>query len=444
MTTILKPRGFAMLYLLVSVVALSIFSSCNKSDVGLNNGNSPLSYSADVLEKWMEMQVRLLRNTPGILNHASSRHYAYSGVAALEAIAPGLPASKQLNARWNDLTGLPIATSSTRYYWPANVNAAMADINRAMFPNAIPADKTAIDSLENALTQSFLADQSQDILNHSAQFGKAVASAVFAWAEADGYKNSNAPYTAPFGPGLWVPTPPAMLPPLTPYWGNNRTIVRGSTNNTQLPPPPPYSTDPNSSFFKMVKEVLDVSFTLTDEQKAMATFWRDVPGVGSPGHWLSILRQVLAKTNTSLDKAAFAYALSGAAAHDALISTWKSKYTYNLVRPVTAIPNIIGGTTWFSFIPTPPHPEYPSAHASLSGAAADALQEVFGDIGTFTDHTYDYMGFTPRSFSSFRTIAEEAGNSRLYAGIHYKISIDAGLAQGRAVTANVLMHPTNK
>ena len=70
----------------------------------------------------------------------------------------------------------------------------------------------------------------------------------------------------------------------------------------------------------MVKKVYDVSLTLTTDQKAMAIFWRDVPGATSPGHWLSILQQVMRQQTTSLEKGALAYALTGIAMNDALIS----------------------------------------------------------------------------------------------------------------------------
>jgi hypothetical protein len=98
----------------------------------------------------------------------------------------------------------------------------------------------------------------------------------------------------------------------------------------------------------------------------------------------------------------------------------------------------MGFTTWNSLLTTPSHPEYSSAHAVVSAAISDAFTEIFGNIGSFTDHTYDYLGFAPRTYTSFRAIGIDAGNSRLYAGIHYQPSIDTGLIQGRKVTANIL------
>ncbi|HEU4471373.1 MAG TPA: vanadium-dependent haloperoxidase [Flavisolibacter sp.] len=423
-------------YLLAAATAMLLLASCRKDDHP-DQSENPSGYSSEVLDKWMSLQLRLMRNATGIPNQAFSRHFAYSGAAALESMAPGLPMHWKWSSKWNGLTGLPAAGNKKNYYYPANVNAAMAAINRSFFPNASPADKASIDSLENALTQEFMATQSQAKLNLSAQFGKAVAAAIFAWSETDGYKNASNPYTAPSGPGLWKPTPPANAAPLTPYWGANRPMITGSTDNTQPAPPTPYSIQPSSPFYLMVKQVYDVSATLTEDQKAMAIFWRDVPGVSSPGHWLSILQQLVRKSCASLDKAALAYALTGTALNDALISCFKAKYHYNLVRPVTYIREVIGQEGWNSFIGTPAHPEYPSAHSSLSAAAAAVLDKLFSKAGPFTDHTYDYLGYQPRSYQSLIAIGNEAGQSRLYAGIHYQPSIDAGLWQGRKVADNI-------
>lgn len=420
--------------------AMLLLGSCKKDKP--DHDKKPSSYSSEVLDKWMTLQLRLMRNATGIPNHGFSRHFAYAGVAALEALSPGLPAHQKWLGRWNGLTGLPVAGPSKNYHYPANVNAALAAINKALFPNASSADKAAIDSLETAVHTSFSAAQPQALLTTSVNYGKAVAAAVFAWAEGDGYKAANNAYTPPAGPGLWVPTPPLFANAATPYWGANRTVFAGSTQGTQLAAPPAYSTDPSSPFYQMVKEVYNVSQTLTEDQKAAVLFWRDVPGATSPGHWLSIVQQVLRQKATSLDKAALTYALTGTAINDALICCFEAKYQYNLVRPVTYIRDVLGHNAWTPFIGTPAHPEYSSAHASLSSAAAGVLQSLFGNIGSFTDHTYDYLGFAPRTYVSFTAIGEEAAQSRLYAGIHYQLSVDAGLMQGRKVAANMFSnHP---
>ena len=435
--------GRAFYFIVFFFTLLTSFMSCKKDGLitllsSLSDLKNAHTYPSDMITKWTAMQLRLMRDATGIPNVAFSRYYAYSGIAALEALTPGLPPSEALSGKWNGLTGLPFADKSKSYYWPASVNAALAAMNRDIFTTANSADKAAIDSLETALNNSFMTAKNADVITQSNAFGNSVAGAVFSWSETDGYKNASAAYTPPAGAGLWVPTPPAFGKASTPFWGNNRAAVEGSIINTQPGAPLPYSTDPSSTFFLMVKQVYDASQNLTQDQINMALFWRDIPGVSSPGHWLSILQQVLQQTNVSIAKAALAYAVTGVCLNDACISCWQTKYNYNLVRPITYIRNVMGYTTWNSTLTTPAHPEYSSAHAVLSSATADAFTAIFGDIGSFTDHTYDYMGFAPRTFSSFKAIGEDAGNSRLYAGIHYQPSIDTGLMQGRKVTTNIL------
>ena len=418
-------------FILVSVTSILLFSSCKKTTDHPHNPSS--KYPSEVLDKWMALQVRLMKNTTGVPNQAFSRHFVYSGIAALESLSP----AESMSFEWNGLTSLPVPTASVEYYYPANVNAAMAAINRSFFPNASATDKMAIDSLESALKASFPATEAPEVISASVAFGQSIAAAVFNWAETDGYKNAGAAYTPPLGAGLWVATPPAFANAASPYWGNNRTVIAGSIDGAGPAAPIAYSTDPNSPFYQMAKQVYDLSQNLTEDQKAMALFWRDVPGVTSPGHWLSIVQQVVHNTKTSLDKAALAYALTGAAINDAVISCWKTKYHYNLVRPITYIRNVMGYSSWNSFIGTPAHPEYSSGHAVLSSAAAAAMKEVFGNIGYFTDHSYDYLGFAPRSYSSFTAIAEEAAKSRIYGGIHFQQTLDLGLIEGRKVASNI-------
>jgi hypothetical protein len=192
----------------------------------------------------------------------------------------------------------------------------------------------------------------------------------------------------------------------------------------------------------MVKQVYDVSQNLTEAQKAMAIFWRDVPGVTSPGHWLSIVQQGIRQAGSSLDKAALAFALTGVAINDGLISCWQTKYNYTLLRPITYIRTVMGHTSWTPYLGTPAHPEYSSAHAVLSVAAGEVMHKLFGNIGSFTDHTYDYLGFAPRTYASFKDVGLEAAQSRLYAGIHYQPTIDAGIVQGRKIAENIFSVPT--
>jgi hypothetical protein len=431
---LLSPSGNQ--FLISLLMTFVCFTGCRKEPAF--HGDNPASqYPADVIDKWMTLEVRIYKNATGLANGAFARPFAYSGISAFEATDPGQASWKN---KYNGLASLPQTEIFRKYYWPASVNASLAEFNRSFFTstNVNATDLAAIDSLENAIESSF-SSADPDVLTRSQSFGKSIADAVFAWSKTDGFAQNNAlPYTLPMGPGIWIPTPTAFAPPSGPFWENNRPIIAGSGDNSQPVPPVSYSEDKNSAFYKMVNDVYKASKVLTTDQKNWALFWRDVPGVTTPGHWMNITRQVIHQTHSPLDKAAMAYAMVGICLNDAIMSVWETKYKYILIRPVSYIRKVIGDTAWLPAIPTPAHPEYASAHAVISASASEALFFIYGNIGPFMDHTYDYLGFPARTFNSFRDIGVDAGNSRFYGGIHYQPTVDAGIKQGRIVGGNIV------
>ncbi len=112
------------------------------------------------------------------------------------------------------------------------------------------------------------------------------------------------------------------------------------------------------------------------------------------------------------------------------------KFHYNLLRPVTYIQRVID-PTWHTLLPTPPFPEYVSAHSGQSAAVLTTLEALFGTNVPFVDHAHDADGFAPRSFDHIFAAAEEAGMSRLYAGIHFRSGNLNGRALGTCVAAKV-------
>jgi len=443
----MKPLLTFSAYLLV-LMSLFSFQTKENNHSFLRSNSSATVYSSDVLDKWMTMQTRLMSVTPANFNGPFVRIYAYSGVAAYASIYPGISKKSTdlfLLSALNGMPDLPQPDPKKKYHWPSSLNAALAFMNRSMFPMASAASKAAIDSLEEVLRQATIRKTNEATAAFSAEYGKQIAVKIFNWAEMDGYRNGSDPYTPPAGRGLWKPTAPKYASAVTPYWGRLRTMVAGSNENTQPAPPPMYSEDTISVFYRMVKQVYDISTQLTPEQKNIALFWKDInPGVTAPGHWLNILRQVIQQENTPLDKAALAYALTGIALNDAWISSWKTRYTYNVLRPITYIQTVMGHKEWAPMIATPPHPEYPGGHATMSSSIAEVLGALFGNEYSFTDHTYDHLGMTPRTYSSFRDIAREAAISKVYGGIHYGLSVEVGLQQGKDVTQNIVAILLNK
>src|SRR4029078_2439666 len=89
----------------------------------------------------------------------------------------------------------------------------------------------------------------------------------------------------------------------------------------------------------------------------------------------------------------------------------------------------------------PALPDYPSTHSILGGAAAEVIRRFFhhDDIAFTTTNGAPYDGIT-RSFTHFSAAARENGNSRIYAGIHFRSAVEDGIAQGKQIGRFVFTH----
>jgi hypothetical protein len=398
------------------------------------------AYDAGVPTAWFDLALGLVRTTPGFSPPVAARAFGYAGVALHEAVAPGNTRRRSFAGVLNGLTRTP-GPADSAYHWPTVANSALATILRLLFPTTPSGNIAANDQLERRFAGEAQVALPFGIYKRSVARGADVARHVFDWSTTDGgheaFRNNFPAYTPPSGPGLWVPTPPGLLPALQPYWGANRAFVPGSGESCSPGPPPSFSESVGSAFYVEARECYRVTSVLTPEQKAIARFWSDDPGQTAtpPGHSLSILTQVARELNLTLDRAAEAYAKVGVAVSDSFVSCWRTKYQYNLLRPVTYIRSVID-PSWTPLLVTPPFPEYTSGHSVQTAAAAQVLTSLFGQLA-FTDHTHDARGLPPRAFSSFRAAAEEAAISRLYGGIHFRAAIDRGLEQGACIGEQV-------
>jgi hypothetical protein len=397
-------------------------------------------YNASVPDAHMRNVLRLIASTPGFTPPVASRLLAYFGVALYESLLPGMGGYRTLSELFPGLPTLPMAPRSG-LHWPTVANHALGTIVSALLP-ASSIDRAVVVALVDEIDQGHSIPG--PLRRRSIERGVGVAEAVRDWAAHDGgheghLSNFPAGYQTPTGPGLWEPTPPGLQPvPLQPFWGDNRPFADKSC---AVPPPPSYSNRPGSDFFAYAAEVYDTSLALSPEQNAIAVFWADDPGtVTPPGHSVSMLRQILEAEHSSLETAAEAYLRVGCALADAFIQCWKTKYRWNVLRPVTFIRANID-PEWSSLVATPPFPEYSSGHSTQSAAWAEVMTGMFGDGYRFTDHVHDELGLPSRSFTSFRHAAQEAAVSRLYGGIHYRFGNENGLDAGICIGAAAAQLP---
>jgi hypothetical protein len=395
-----------------------------------------------VLHTWYRMVLELVRHTPTFSPPVASRAFAYFGVTGYE-ITASAPDSNlvTLAGQLNELKPLPAREQGKAYDEAVILNAAMSITANKFFSNTGPTGQRALLALTNKMSERVAQDLPADVVSRSEDFGRKVADHIIAWSDTDGgavIENMGFPreHTLSKEPGHWVPTSAIQQQqfPLLPDWGKVRTFAMPNGATCGLQPPPAYSEDKNSEFYKEANEVYETVNHLNAEQRAIARFWSDDPMLSPtpPGHWISIVWQILERDKADIDRATEAFALLGVAVADGFIGCWDAKFKYDYIRPLTFINKQID-PKWQALLITPPFPEYPSGHSTQSAAAAVALTHLFGENFAFTDATHEADGLIPRKFDSFWAAAEEAGISRLYGGIHFRSAIKVGLDQGRCV-----------
>ena len=234
------------------------------------------------------------------------------------------------------------------------------------------------------------------------QIGRGVGTDVVAHAKTDRF-DAVWTGTVPTGPGKWI----SSGPPVFPLLGQMRTFFMTSGSQFRPGPPPTFGSP---EFLAALAEIRQISDTRTAEQIRIAQFWA-APSVSLvAGYWNEQASALIVDRHMSEREAAHAFALMNMAAMDANIASHDAKYTYWFIRPTQADPGITLA------VPLPNHPSYPSNHAAVSGAAANILGHLF-----------------PSDKSHLASLAQEAAISRLYAGIHYRFDMDAGLKIARQV-----------
>jgi PAP2 superfamily len=272
-------------------------------------------------------------------------------------------------------------------------------------------------------------------------WGEFVANQILAARANDG-SNAIVPPPGGSGPGVWIPTPPAFLPYLLPQWGF--VVPFGMSSNSQFRPPGPPSLESEryTADYNEVKELgAATGSTRTEEQTEIAVFWADGAGTETPpGHWNSIAQIIASDRGNTLEENARLFALLNIGMADAAISAWDAKYTFHFWRPVTAINFAEPELHWMSFIVTPPFPDYVSGHSTFSGAAATVLPLFYGteDLPFITES--DSLPGVYRSFATCLDAAEEAADSRLYGGIHFRSANDDGLQAGISIGEWIASH----
>ena len=238
--------------------------------------------------------------------------------------------------------------------------------------------------------------------------GRSVAELAVKAAKDDSYNTATWDGVIPEGPGLWRGQNPSGASDR--FW---KTLVVPSADHFRPPPPPAYDSPERAQQIDAVK-----NFPRTPNTNGIA-MWVQYQLRGASNFNIvfnrELGRRVLEERLDDSPLPARIYALMHAIFLDAWITTQDAKFTYWTARPSMFDPSI---TTLF---PNPPHPSYPSNASAQATSPSLVLAHFF-----------------PRDAAALIKQANEYGDARLWAGIHFPIDVETSRQMGEQLAAAAL------
>jgi hypothetical protein len=190
------------------------------------------------------------------------------------------------------------------------------------------------------------------------------------------------------------------------------------------------------------------SMIRSTEQTDIAFFWSENPYV----HWNRNLAALAVSRQLGIVETARMFAMVHTAVSDAVIVGFGEKYRYGFWRPRTAIPQAdfdgnaytVADPNWRPLLSVN-HPEYPSGHGFWSTALIDSLADFFGTTEvpwtiTTSKVAVPRVEKTARTYDDLDTLKHEIFNARIWGGLHWRFSTDAGSEIGARVARHVTGH----
>ena len=289
----------------------------------------------------------------------------------------------------------------------AAIGAASAHVLRSLLPEFAAEINAAL--LEQSVAAPWPGAKHEDFAVGAA-IGRSIGARVVAYSATDrvfpgaGAANPGMP---PIGPGYFTASAPIARGHF-----RARAFYLSRDGEFRSPPPPAFGSP---AYLEALAEVRRIADNRTPQQEAIAIYWNEKQSPRSNAAMNGRAVELIRTYHRRDAEAAKILFLTNSAAFDASIGCFDSKFIYWYIRPNQADPGI---RTVFN---TPPHPAYPSAHSCFSGAITAVLSSFF-----------------PSETERLTAFADEASLSRLYAGIHFRFDMEAGLALGRAVAAKAL------
>jgi hypothetical protein len=252
----------------------------------------------------------------------------------------------------------------------------------------------------------------------------------------------------PVTAGAWQVVPPATYAQ-TPWLAFMKPLMLGKASQFRAPAPPALTSAQYAKDFNETKAYGSLTSTVrTPQQTAIAYFWN----ANVINQQNQLYRDVATQHNFDLVDTVRLLAMGNMTAADASIACFDSKYDYLYWRPYTAIRNAemdrnaatTADPSWTPLLPTPNHPEYPSAHGCVTGATTDVIAHVLGTNNINVTYWGATNGgttlTTSQHFATVEDIQKQVADARVWAGLHWRFSTLAGEKIGNDLANYVFAH----
>jgi len=170
----------------------------------------------NVVTDWNTIASTTIVTNSGKASVASGVWFAYTSIAVYDAV-------NAVHRIYQPFYYNGIAPAGT-----SDQAAAVAAAHRVLV-NYFPAQQADLDAAFSRSSNAIMA--SAQAKAGGIATGEAAAAALIASRAGDGLE-ANVPYSPGTGPGIWQPTPPGFLPPLTPWLGQMRPFIMKSQRNS--------------------------------------------------------------------------------------------------------------------------------------------------------------------------------------------------------------------
>ena len=352
--------------------------------------------------RWIDLlNARALAGTP--TTPYSFRVYTYVAQAMYDATVAAWESKYHYNRPRPSQVDDDVPTALTVPNSPSypSEHAAAAQAAASVLAYFLPAEASSFQTMaeQAALSRVQAGLQYPSDVTAGLDLGRKVAEQVIAKAKADG---SDAVWTGtvPVGPCKWIGANPGNVTAV-----NWKPILL--TSPSQFRPPEPPACD-SAEVQAQAATVREFPRTFVTTYKAF--YWQSPEGLSTWPFRYADKWIFESKLDQNPPRAARVYALVASVLFDAFIASQDGKFAYWYIQPSQLDPAII------PLFAVPNFPSYPSNHSTFSAARSEMLAYFFPDQADF-----------------IRGVGKEAGDSRIWAGIHFPMDNTAGVELGKSV-----------